>query len=643
MNNTGIISIGIPGMMLLFMAVSPIPIHSFNSVQQSPTDSLISLLTTIEDKQKRLDILLEITDLLNWEDLEKAKEYGFRALRLAEYLNDPIGKAFAMIEISHNYDSFMNKDSAIYYCHGAISIFKKHDHLPGIAQGELRLGYIAENEGDFAVATQHLYRALDLFEKAEDDHGTVKAFIGLGKLFFKMDQFKEGIKITKRSESLFSDEFTDEIKAYYHLVLGNNYKGAGMYDLALVHYNLCRQLAEVNKFNIDLIYTHTFMADIYQEQNQPALAREHYSKAIEYAKTYKDRNLQTFPFIGSGRLYNREGKYELAIEQFEAAMATKFDRVHNYYFHEIYRELSIAFSGLGKDSEALEHMTTYASLRDSFFTERSDRLRSEMQTKYETEKKEKAIQEKKIQLSLTLALLMLAVLGGIFFWRAFRAKKKMTKVLEERNEEKEFLIKEIHHRVKNNLQILASLLNLQSDYIHDPEVVEVVTEGLNRVQTMGLIHQKLYTGNDLAAVDMKDYIFDLSKHLLETFGLHDIIDVKISSSIPHLDVDSAIPLGLIINELMTNALKYAFIGMENGEISIELWINAADELCLNITDNGVGDNFPHAKKDSTSFGTDLIKILTKKLRGTITQTSKNGYSTCIRFTKYRTREKVSTS
>ena len=166
-----------------------------NLAHSGPTDSLISILSTLPEDEHRLDLLIELADVLNWQDLEKAKEYGFEALHLGQRLGDPIRTGFAMVEISHNYDSYMNQDSAQYYAIEAIQLFRKHDHPAGEAQGHLRLGYMAENNGDFEKATRKLFEALRLFELSDDRVGHEKAFIALGKLYFKMDKFEEGIAI----------------------------------------------------------------------------------------------------------------------------------------------------------------------------------------------------------------------------------------------------------------------------------------------------------------------------------------------------------------------------------------------------------------------------------------------------------------
>ena len=234
-----------------------------------------------------------------------------------------------------------------------------------------------------------------------------------------------------------------------------------------------------------------------------------------------------------------------------------------------------------------------------------------------------------------LGALGLLGMAMLLLFRAYRSKKKTNEILEKTNEQKEFLIKEIHHRVKNNLQVLSSLLNLQSDYIQDPNALNAVTEGRNRVESMGLIHQKLYMGEHLASVDMKEYTTELVDHLLSAFGAEEHVQISFNIHTPRLDVDTAIPLGLIINELITNSLKYAFPEGRKGAINIDLYIDAKREMILCVRDNGVGNVDVSNKVKSTSFGNDLIKILSKKLKGKITTKIDGGYSISIAFERYK--------
>lgn len=181
-------------------------------------------------------------------------------------------------------------------------------------------------------------------------------------------------------------------------------------------------------------------------------------------------------------------------------------------------------------------------------------------------------------------------------------------------EEKEALLREIHHRVKNNMQVISSILKLQAGYIYDPAAQEVFKDCQGRIRTMALIHEKLYRSEGLARVDFKEYLESLARLQLRsqsTGGADLRFDYRLEEVI--LDIDVAIPLGLIANELLTNCLKHAFVGRRSGVVEITLTRSDAEGLFLKIKDNGVGWPQGFRVEDSPSLGMKLIKILTDQL------------------------------
>jgi two-component sensor histidine kinase/CheY-like chemotaxis protein len=184
--------------------------------------------------------------------------------------------------------------------------------------------------------------------------------------------------------------------------------------------------------------------------------------------------------------------------------------------------------------------------------------------------------------------------------------------------EKDILLKEVHHRVKNNIQIISSLLNLQSRYIKDREAQEIIRDSRNRIESMALIHEKLYRSKDLEKIDMESYISELTSYLFNSYSKNrGQIDCKIHIGAVELGIDTAIPLSLMINELVVNSLKHAFPDAGAGEIVIELQRIDNRKLKLIFADNGGGFpptiNFPHAQ----SLGLQLIQSLAEQLIGNI--------------------------
>jgi two-component sensor histidine kinase len=193
--------------------------------------------------------------------------------------------------------------------------------------------------------------------------------------------------------------------------------------------------------------------------------------------------------------------------------------------------------------------------------------------------------------------------------------------LVARNAENELLLKEIHHRVKNNLEVVSSLLALQSNQIDDAHTRDAMQEGQNRVQSIGIVHQKLYQGVNLGAIEMKDYFINLSESILDSFGAQKRVQVECAMEALNVDVDTAVPLGLIVNELLTNTIKYAFPDGRSGNVQIKLTQAANGNLHMQVSDNGVGKC---GGITGTGFGGQLISLLTQQLEGTMKEENNNG-------------------
>ncbi|MFT6807936.1 MAG: two-component sensor histidine kinase [Saprospiraceae bacterium] len=296
---------------------------------------------------------------------------------------------------------------------------------------------------------------------------------------------------------------------------------------------------------------------------------------------------------------------------------------------------------MGNTSKALFYYEKYTDDLVETRDEKIANLETEAVIKYETGKKDEAIAHQKMELKrksttqriyIGIVALLGSLLTGLLF--LFRKKKKITADLELKNRENEVLMKEIHHRVKNNLQILSSLLSLQSDNEEDQTIVGALQESRSRVESMGLIHQKLYTRDNLTAIKMEEYVKELCDHLVETYSSNEkTVTIDSSVEVNLADVETAIPLGLIINELITNSMKYAFEENRRGAIQVHLW-EEGTELKLVVSDNGQTIKEKEVSASSTKFGTRLIKILSKKLKGKIEVSREQGYKTSITFQRY---------
>jgi PAS domain S-box-containing protein len=222
--------------------------------------------------------------------------------------------------------------------------------------------------------------------------------------------------------------------------------------------------------------------------------------------------------------------------------------------------------------------------------------------------------------------------------RDITERKQAEEQIKASLREKEVLLKEIHHRVKNNLQVISSLLSLQSQHIKDKDSLEMFQESQNRVQSMSLIHEKLYQSNDLSRIDMNEYTKDLTTSLFRSYADSAAIKLKTKVADIFLDITTAIPCGLIINELTSNALKHGFPDRRQGEIAIAMH-PANNKIELVVSDTGVG--FPEGIdfRNTTTLGMQLVITLVEQLEGTIELDRRAGsaFTICFKGLTYKKR------
>lgn len=563
-----------------------------------------------------------------------------KSLALAFQLEDEAGIADVQLTLGAHYSNIDLQDSADMYLQSALEMHIKKDHKAQIARSYKELSWLYLYIPDYDKALAYAYEALDLFEQLGNglDAAIVKSRIG--EIFETLGRYEDAYPLLLEAEEVLKESTSYRSMGYNYLRLARYYwqkKDTLQTEIAYAAYVFAGEKRGRKSY---LASAYHRLGGFYHNIGDYEKAEQNYNKALVANKGSGYTLIDLMAKFKLGGLFVDQRRFKEAISVLEQTifeteeLAKKEGGVLAVDFEEIYAEMAKAYEGMGAYEQAYAYQSRHKALSDSLFTAEANRAIIEIQTKYETEKKEVELEQKEQQLFYLLAFLALLSLMGIALLRAYAGKRKQNQLLEKRNEEKEFLIKEIHHRVKNNLQVLSSLLSLQSDYIADPAALDAVLEGRNRVQSMGLIHQKLYMGDNLAAVEMETYVKELAGHLLDSFSVDDRVKISYDINVAPLDVDTAIPLGLIINELLTNSLKYAFPDEAEGNIHISLFISPEEKLILEVSDDGIGVMAVPEKGTATSFGTDLVKILAKKLKASVDISTERGYQTritCERF------------
>jgi two-component sensor histidine kinase/tetratricopeptide (TPR) repeat protein len=253
--------------------------------------------------------------------------------------------------------------------------------------------------------------------------------------------------------------------------------------------------------------------------------------------------------------------------------------------------------------------------------------------------KQSSLQQANLQRNVTFGGIGLLAIIVLLLYNQYRSKQKRNEEISKKNErleqlvnEKEWLLKEIHHRVKNNLQTVVSLLESQSSYL-EKDALQAVQSSQHRVYAMSLIHQKLYQENNMASINMSVYLPELVEYLADSFDVRQRIRFQLDIARISVDVSQAVPIGLILNEAITNSIKYAFPNEGRNEIKIAMHYLDNGQVKLHIADNGIGLPADFGNTKSSSLGVKLMKGLTEDIGGRFAIENDNGTSITVQFSK----------
>ncbi|MDX1767791.1 MAG: histidine kinase dimerization/phosphoacceptor domain -containing protein, partial [Arenibacter troitsensis] len=505
-----------------------------------------------------------------------------------------------------------------------------------------QLGYVYERRGQLDKAADYALEGLRLGEELNDKKAIALAYSDLSNIFWKQAKYDKGLKYGIKSVVIFEERGIIDLDYDFTLyVVANNFLKLNRYDEALKYYEHSLAIGERYGFYNNLSDVYISLVDLYAYLGKYRKAESAGLNAVKYA-TYLDNDFMLMrSWLSIGKLQNLQGKYKYAIESLQKSLdvaTTEFG--DEYYLSQAYEALGKAYAGDHEYMEAYKAFSKYDGLKKEIFTAESDQRIALLQTEFEVAQKEDTIlmqqgtirKQKSNQMltSIITGLLLFLLIVGVV---AIRINRKKNKLLQQQNQEKEFLIKEIHHRVKNNLEVVSSLLSLQSTHIDDKKIKDNMLQIQNRIQSMSMIHQNLYQGKNLGSIEMKNYFNILGDYVLQSYGTEQRIVMVYDMEELELNVDIATPIGLIVNELITNSLKYAFPNNLTGVITIKL-VQKFEHLELTVTDNGVGIQ-KGKELSGTGFGTQLITLLTKQLDGKMVLHQKKGTSVSFEFQNHK--------
>ncbi len=595
--------------------------------------SRILLAQTDRFDQQPIDTVLAWLDQTYTENPANYYKIALQTLSRAYWTRDDktIAEAHDRLANWFGFHGLFPGDSTLFHSEKKLEYYLKTGDQKEIAACYRTLTIDYLNSSRYEQAQEAAFKALEIYEKLNDQEGIGKAYRTLSSVFMAQEQAEPSLKYGRKAI-----EVLEKGGDYYgiSLVLINFiriYNQLGEYGKAVEVADSCIAMVEEKLPDEPFIKARafSFRGDAYLSMKAYERALDDYIYTWQFVENLVGPEQAATYRTEIGKTLKYLGRYREAIPHLESGIKAYEERNIDLIW-EPYELIAICYEQIGNNEKALAHTKKYINAYNKMLEGKIENLESEALIKYETGKKDQALAEQALQikqqariqlLSWSIAALLAILFLGLFYF--FRRNKKTTAALQTKNEENELLLKEIHHRVKNNLEMVSSLLKLQSVKTKDEEAKGVMEASQNRVQSMGIIHQKLYQGENLASVEMKDYFQNLSDNLLDAFDAHEKVKIKYDMEPVELDVDTAVPIGLIVNELLTNALKYAFPENKKGEIELSLKETADKKLHLRVADNGVGQSVDTEVK-GTGFGSQLIRLLTAQLQGSMKASYENG-------------------
>lgn len=519
-------------------------------------------------------------------------------------------------------------DSSKIYADLSLKMAEKINNDSLRANTLIIMGILMANKSEFNEALKFYQQAFSIFEKINNKMGIGRVYNSLGHLHKRMGDaqrvkplFEKALAYCKKAEAILAKttNYEDLLRTYSNI--GIIYRDLKKFDEAKKY--LLRGVDLMEKHNIQGIgYVYANLGQIYMDRDKDYdLAIKYMNKSLKISQLIGDKQSHEHALRNLAKAHSFKKDFPKAIEYGKAAVEISLalkdpNRAFNSY-QVLYKVQSNA--GLYKD--ALYNLERCKALEDSTLKNEKMKSIADIETKYETKKKEIEIQNLNLKNDLQKRQLIILV-GGfliliIFIGTLFFQNKKIKdsrNVITKQSDELKLMMKELHHRVKNNLAIVSSLLKIQSGKIEDEKAIQAVRQGQQRVEAMSLIHQRLYLTDMVSNINIKQYIIDLAESLMAAYNFEsDSFDLELNIAQEELDVDIAIPIGLIINELLTNSFKYAYSNIERPLLKISLKTDKG--ITLEVQDNGSGINLESWEKDKDSFGKKLIAGLSKQLKG----------------------------
>ncbi|MCH2224032.1 MAG: tetratricopeptide repeat protein [Crocinitomicaceae bacterium] len=551
------------------------------------------------------------------------------ALKLAESKDDSLEVAKNKMELGLVFLHFDDLQIANKVLKEAEKIFKNRSMDEEYARSAYLRAILHKRMGKFEESTRILRRIELVYKRIKDTSGLANTYNAIGVNYKNLKKVGRAIKFFHTSIELFLmvDKPLRLAKAYNNLA--NTYEIDKSWEKSILNYERSLEIKRRLNDTLGIAISYINMSVIYKRKNEVM-------RSLEYG----NRSIALLDRIGERGERNKSKVYHLMSELHEEMgdqmLALKYARLE----HELWMKARVKQETTLIELFEKKHDVRFYTISDSLL--KSQEILQDKIIAVESEKK-KLVKQKSdvLNTSMLVVVMLLGVLVLVIYGR-YLVIRRIKNQLEVTNkelyatriskEEKEVLLQEIHHRVKNNMQIISSLIRLQSNQSDDALMKELFDETQNRINSMALVHEQLYQTKDFEKLELNGYIAQLVGYLVDTYKTEVQITQKIDVSLHKASIDSLIPIGLIVNEIVSNSLKHAFKGVKSGIVSLFFHESKDQEaFILEVSDDGNGGEAKSVKP--SSLGLELIDSLVCQLDGDYELSTENGYSYIIRIPK----------
>ncbi|MBN2893574.1 MAG: tetratricopeptide repeat protein [Bacteroidales bacterium] len=607
-------------------------IFTQNVFSQSEIDSLKNLLKTTDSIA---DIYYQIAYVIHYQNYDSCIYYCQKSLENTK-VDDIENLTYVSLLLGVTYKNTGKYDSALFYIKQAQNYFRQDEYMEGVASCDNNIARIYQEIGDYEKSLSYYFESMQIFESTLDTINLANVYSNIGELYLEINNFDKALHFFNISKEFYEKTGQKRGEAFVLTDMASLYFKQKDYEQAKNTYKKSAILWEEDNRKTDAGNSYINLAEALFKLGENKEALFYFSKAYKlFSETdYTFGIVQAL--IGIGDYYFLTDKFNLAQNYYYSAL-DNIIKVNSFKLQlDIYTKLYTTYKSINYADSALKYLEKSQTIKDSIFNLEQTKNINNLQVKYDLKDKENQIKDlqntakiKQLEIDKKTALaekrsiflifviltaFVLALFAIVFFYQ-FRIKTKLSKELLLRVTEREVLLKELHHRVKNNLQIISSLLNLQKSHSKDLPVEEILEISRNRISSMVAIHEKLYKSVNLKSIDIAEYVEEMALNIIKSLNKTDKrINLNLEIENVFFEVNNAVTFGLILNELITNSIKHAFSKQNTPEISI-FGKNDNNYSTIIYSDNGSGLTSDFDIIKTNSLGMNLITGMTKQIKG----------------------------